>query len=149
MDAVFKEKSFAKPPFSVKTVEPKRTFLEKICLLHEEWQKENIRVERLSRHLYDLERLMDTEHGKQALKNGDLFYHIVEHRRVFTPVRGVDYDEHKPELIHVVPPDSVIADYETDYNTMQESMFAGESLSWKELMNRLELLQKRINNLEW
>lgn len=149
VDVVFKEQSFAKPSFSVKTVEPKRTFLEKICLLHEEWQKENIRVERLSRHLYDLERLMDTEHGKQALKNGDLFYHIVEHRRVFTPVKGVDYDQHIPKLIRIVPPESVIANYETDYNTMQESMFAGESLSWKELMNRLELLQKRINSLEW
>ncbi|MEL6304945.1 MAG: nucleotidyl transferase AbiEii/AbiGii toxin family protein [Bacteroidota bacterium] len=149
VDSNFKGQSFAQPPFSVRIVEPKRTFLEKICLLHEEWQKDTIRVERLSRHLYDLERLMDTDHGKEALKDGGLFYHIVGHRRAFTPIKGVDYDGHKPELIRIVPPDRMIGNYEADYKNMQESMFAGESLSWKELVKRLELLQKRINNLDW
>ena len=43
-----------------KTVLPERTFLEKIFLLHEEYQKENSRTERMSRHLYDLEKIMDS-----------------------------------------------------------------------------------------
>lgn len=149
VDSTFTDQPFAQSPFPVRTVEPRRTFLEKICLLHEEWQKDNIRVERLSRHLYDLERLMDTDHGKEALKDGELFYHIVEHRRSFTPVRGIDYDGHRPELMRIVPPDSVIGDYEADYKKMQESMFAGESLSWESLIERLNELQDRINGLEW
>jgi len=148
VDKEFDSQSFASPSFPVRTVEPQRTFLEKICLLHEEWQKKDIRVERLSRHLYDLERLMDTKHAKAAFANRDLFYHIVEHRAVFSPVKGVDYNNHRPQLIRIVPPDSVIKEYETDYKEMQESMFAGESLSWEELMTRLAILQKRINSLE-
>lgn len=149
VDSTFKGKTFGQSPFYVRTVEPRRTFLEKICLLHEEWQKKNIRVERLSRHLYDLERLMDTKHAKEALKDGFLFYHIVEHRRSFTPIGGIDYEKHRPELMRIMPPDNIISDYEADYKSMQESMFAGESLSWEELVKRLELLQKRINNSKW
>lgn len=149
VDAEYKTQSFSMPSFPVKIVEPQRTFLEKICLLHEEWQKENIRVDRLSRHLYDLERLMDTEHSKASFANGNLFYHIVEHRITFTAVKGVDYDNHKPKSIRIIPPDSVINEYEKDYKEMKESMFAGESLSWEELIDRLKTLQEQINNLKW
>src|SRR5699024_4916392 len=41
----------------------KRTFLEKVFLLHEEFQKNpgELRAERLSRHLYDVEKMMDEE----------------------------------------------------------------------------------------
>lgn len=59
----FDNTMYTEIPFSVPTVEPVRTFLEKAFLLHEEFSKaaENIRHIRMSRHLYDLERLMDTE----------------------------------------------------------------------------------------
>ncbi len=44
----------------IPTVLPIRTFLEKAFLLNEEYQKKVPRSERMSRHLYDIERLMDT-----------------------------------------------------------------------------------------
>src|SRR5690606_16667145 len=74
--------SFASKPFYVSTVLPQKTFLEKVFLLHEEFSQapEKIRVSRLSRHLYDLEKLMDTEHGINALKNTELYNNIVTHR---------------------------------------------------------------------
>lgn len=74
--------NFTDSPFLVSTVLPKRTFLEKVFLLHEEFSQapEKIRVHRLSRHLYDLEKLMDTEHGIEALKNTQLYHNIVSHR---------------------------------------------------------------------
>ena len=56
----------------VRTVVPSRTFLEKLFLLAEEFQKEKPRSVRMSRHLYDLEKLMDTEYGKEALSNREL-----------------------------------------------------------------------------
>lgn len=67
----FSQQSFVTVPFEIPTVLPQRTFLEKIFLLHEEFSQETekIRFDRLSRHLYDLEKLMDTEHGIEALKN--------------------------------------------------------------------------------
>ena len=54
---------FGELVFPIYAVVPSRTFLEKAFLLHEEFQKENPRVERMTRHLYDLERLMDTDFG--------------------------------------------------------------------------------------
>ncbi len=78
----FSQQNFATAPFTIATVLPQRTFLEKIFLLHEEFSQEveKIRIDRLSRHLYDLEKLMDTEHGIEALKNTDLYNNIVAHR---------------------------------------------------------------------
>ncbi len=149
VDREFNEEPFTNPAFAVRTVEPQRTFLEKIFLLHEEWQKDSIRVERLSRHLYDLERLMDTDHAKKAFKDADLFYHIAEHRSAFSPLKGIDYTKHKPSSIQVIPPPSVIQKYAADYNLMQESMFAGESLSWDDILRRLTILQERIHQLNW
>lgn len=66
-----------------RTVVPSRTFLEKIFLLAEEFQKARPRHVRMSRHLYDLERLMDTEYGKAALADDALYNAIIEHRRTY------------------------------------------------------------------
>ena len=66
----FPKQNFASKSIIIPTVLPQRTFLEKVFLIHEEFSQkpEKIRVDRLSRHLYDLEKLMDTEHGSKALK---------------------------------------------------------------------------------
>lgn len=149
VDREFESADFANTTFDVRTVEPQRTFLEKIFLLHEEWQKKNIRVDRLSRHLYDLEKLMDTDHAKKALEDGNLFYHIAEHRSTFSSLKGIDYANHKPSLIQIIPPDSVIENFETDYKVMQESMLAGESLTWGKLIKRLTQLQKNLRLVDW
>lgn len=149
VDKEFESAVFTSPTFAVKTVEPQRTFLEKIFLLHEEWQKDKIRVDRLSRHLYDLERLMDTDHAKKAFKDKELFYHIAEHRSTFSPLKGINYANHKPNLIQIIPPNTIIEGYQVDYNIMQESMFAGESLSWDAILKRLTELQERIRAFDW
>ena len=92
----FPDLNFADKPFSITTVLPQRTFLEKVFLLHEEFSQapEKIRTNRLTRHLYDLEKLMDTEHGIEALKNTMLYNNIVAHREKFNAIRGIDYANH-------------------------------------------------------
>ena len=75
----------------VRTVVPTRTFHEKLFLLAEEFQKEKPRSVRMSRHLYDLEKLMDTEYGKEALSNRKLYDTIVEHRKAYYTLK-VNYD---------------------------------------------------------
>ena len=64
----------------IKTVSPARTFLEKAFLLCEEYQKKTPRTYRMSRHLYDLEKLSHTPYMEMALNDSDLYYDIVEHR---------------------------------------------------------------------
>lgn len=145
----FPKQSFASAPFAIPTVLPQRTFLEKIFLLHEEFSQETekIRIDRLSRHLYDLEKLMDTEHGVDALKNTELYSNIVSHREKFNPLRGLDYANHVPSKISIIPPEGVSKEYEKDYEAMSTFMIYGEALKFDQLMKRILELQIRINTL--
>jgi hypothetical protein len=145
----FKGNPFADRDITISTVNPERTFLEKIFLLHEEFQKptEKIKVDRLSRHLYDLEKLMDTEFAEKGLGDKELYQHIVEHRKTITPLRGIDYANHTPDKINHIPPENIIEEWRKDYKQMQESMIYKESLSFDKLVERLEVLKKRINKL--
>ena len=135
--------------FVIPTVLPQRTFLEKIFLLHEEFSQEpeKIRIDRLSRHLYDLVRLMDTEHGFAALKDKELYNNIIVHREKFNPLRGIDYGNHTPDKIKIIPPDTVIKEYESDYSEMTKFMIYGEALTFDRLVKRISELQNRINEI--
>lgn len=142
---------FADKPITIPTVNPERTFLEKIFLLHEEFQKpsEKIRVDRLSRHLYDIEKLSSSGYADIALKNDDLYNTIVIHRSKFSPIAGVDFANHSPDKIAFIPPKHLLSDWEADYKQMRENMIYGEVLSFDELIKKLRVLQTRVNKVEW
>jgi len=143
------EQSFSGKPFKVLTVSPKRTFLEKAFLLHEEFSKpkDQIRNSRMSRHLYDLERLMDSEYGKEALLDVSLYKTIVTHRAKYTPIRGINYSNHNPDKINFVPPKELISEWFKDYKTMQNNMIYGESLSFEQLLDRMNELKNRFSQI--
>jgi predicted nucleotidyltransferase component of viral defense system len=145
----YKGKAFADNNIIIPSVNPQRTFLEKIFLLHEEFQLpiEKIKVERKSRHLYDVEKLMDTEYAMAALDNTALYQTIVEHRAKLTPLRGIDYANHTPDKINPIPPDAMMGEWEKDYQIMQESMLNNPSLPFNKLIERIQELKSRINNL--
>lgn len=147
----FKGRNFADATITIPTVNPERTFLEKIFLLHEEFQQpeEKIKVERRSRHLYDIGKMMDTQYSEKALTDKNLYQHIVEHRRTITPLRGIDYANHSTNKISFIPPASMIGKWEKDYKQMQESMIYKQSLPFHELIAKLQSLQNRINKLKY
>lgn len=111
-------------------------------MLHEEFSQrsEKIRVDRLSRHLYDLERLMDTEYGKAALQDKVLYESIVTHREKFNAIKGLDYSQHKPDKISILSPETVRTQYQKDYRQMTEFMIYGETQSYERLIERLKQL---------
>lgn len=144
---VFADRPFADKAITIPIVNPERTFLEKIFLLHEEFQKpqEKIRVERLSRHLYDIEKLSQTEYAEIALRDIELYNTIVKHREKFTPISGIDYTNHSPDKISFIPPDAILKDWQQDYEIMKQAMIYDNPLPFDELIKRLTELQKRIN----
>lgn len=146
--SVFMNQNFVIEPFEVVVVIPTRTFLEKIFLLHEEFfkPKDKIRHLRMTRHLYDLERLMDHSYGKEALEDKKMFQTIVEHRKKYTPLRGIKYDLHTQQTLNFIPPETMIELWEEDYKTMRENMFYGESLEFEELIKRLKKLNERFKD---
>ncbi|WP_435138385.1 nucleotidyl transferase AbiEii/AbiGii toxin family protein [Formosa sp. A9] len=147
IDEQFKSLPFAQQAFDVQVVLPARTYIEKILLLHEEFSKpvEKIRTERLTRHLYDLEKLMDTSHGKLAVTNDELFKAIVAHRQSVTPLRGLDYSNHVKGKLSILPPESILKSWEQDYKTMQDNMIVGESLTWTVLLERIKKIEDAFN----
>ena len=141
---------FSGEPFSILTVNPQRTFLEKIFLLHEEFCKpaEKIRHNRMSRHLYDLEQLMDSQYGKAALENTELYRLIVRHREKYTPIRGLNYSSLLPQTINFIPLQEVSELWKRDYEGMQASMIYGKSLDYTTLIERLHELKDRVRRVK-
>jgi hypothetical protein len=142
----FNDQDFADPAFEVPTVEPRRTFLEKAFLLHEEFLRapDQVRVRRMPRHLYDLEKLMDTEHGTQALNDDGLYQEIVTHRSRFYKRNHVNYETLARNTINFIPPAHALEACRNDYAEMSEAMFYGTVLTFDELIIRLQYLQQRF-----
>jgi len=150
IDETFAGKTFADKVFEVSVVAPERTFLEKICLLHEEFSKydERIRVNRMSRHLYDIVRMLSTPIAEKALSNTDLYKSIIAHRRMFIAMKDFDYETLNPATINIVPPEFVVAKWEEDYSKMQ-TMIYGEYIPFNRLIDKIKELNEKINRIEW
>jgi hypothetical protein len=134
---------------SFKSVLPERTFLEKLFLLHEKYQKDYPRTARMSRHLYDLEKMMDTSFAEAALQNTDLYKTVINHRKKFNNIQGLDYKTHYPELIQICPPENLMNEWEKDYRQLQESFIYEKSKSFVELTGRLQELTDRIRMIKF
>ena len=132
---------------TIKTVLPTRTFLEKMFLLAEEFQKERPRSVRMSRHLYDLEKLMDTQYGHDALSNRILYDAIVEHRRAYYALKSVNYTLLQPSTINFMIPEQHKEEWNADYANMRRFFIYGQSLDFDMLMNRMIELQMRVRNM--
>ncbi|MEO9511819.1 MAG: nucleotidyl transferase AbiEii/AbiGii toxin family protein [Flavobacteriaceae bacterium] len=143
---LYPDRPFADTPITIPCVNPERTYLEKLFLLHEEFQrpKDKIRVRRLSRHLYDLTKIFESEHKPKALDE-TLIISIIEHRERFSGMKGVDYNSLYPPSLNPIPPDKLIKDWEEDYKTMQTNMVPGDSLSFEELLNTVKEATEEYN----
>ena len=140
---MIEDETFAHIP----TITPTRTFLEKAFLLNEEYQRRSPRTDRMSRHLYDLERLMDTRFATEALSDMQLYGEIISHRQRFYHVGGVDYALDLPATIAFCPTGEILKRMKTDYDAMKSSMIYGDKLDFASLIDRLETLQRRFNAL--
>jgi len=131
-----------------KSVLPERTFLEKIFLLHEEYQKDNPRTERMSRHLYDLEKIMESPYAESALQNTELYKTIISHRQKFNNIQGIDYRTHYSDQIQICPPVKLRNDWREDYENLRESFIYDKSKkTFDELIARMLELTNRMRKI--
>ncbi len=151
IEDAYPDEDFSLPIFAVPTVVPGRTFLEKIFLLHEEFTRPNgcTRIERITRHMYDIVKMMDKPFAMEAMQNVQLYEDIVVHRRKFTAWSGLDYTTHLPLTISFLPPDSIKDVLRDDYKQMQIGFIYADTPSFDEIMERLQVLQDRFRSLKW
>ena len=151
IDQVYPTAPFAEPKFAVRAVRPERTFLEKLFLLHEEFSKPQgqVRVERMSRHMYDIGQILKTSIAERAINDQELYRQVVEHRRTFIGLRGFDYDTLYPSTLNVIPPVDIIDEWRTDYENMRLHMIYGESVTFDELVGQLKNFNEEIASRGW
>ena len=150
IEEAYPNEAFTSEKFKVPTVLAGRTFLEKVFLLHEEFNRLGgcTRLDRMSRHMYDIERMMDRDFAERAMKDTEMYVEIVKHRKTFTAWSGMDYRTHHPGTISFLPPENIDTILRDDYRKMQEGFIYGTSLSYDELKGRLTELQERFRRLE-
>jgi hypothetical protein len=139
VDEHYSETDFSEKEFIVNTTNPQKTFLEKLILLHEEFQKppDKIRHLRMSRHFYDMGQILNSEYGQAALKNTSLFENIIAHRKVLTPIKTTNYETLTLQNLNIIPPDEFLGNYKSDYKEMQSTMIHGESLDFDKLLEKI------------
>jgi hypothetical protein len=152
VDEFYAGRDFIEPLFDVPTVNPERTFLEKLFLLHEEFHRpaEKMRVDRLSRHLYDIYHLTKAGIGFRAINNKELYETIVAHRYKFSRVGDVNYNLHNPLTVNPIPVSEKMGEWKTDYTKMKEDMIYEENKpSFEELIKNLIDLRNQLQVLNW
>jgi len=132
----------------VKVLSPKRTFWEKITLLHAENNINRVeRVkERLSRHLYDIVMLSRSSIGVEAINDIALLDTVAKHKSFYYRSNAAKYDEAKVGTLRIVPKGEILEAFRVDYEKMR-SMFAGEVIEFDVIIKELQILENEINNL--
>ncbi len=131
---------------NVTTAAPQKTFLEKAFLLHELFSVEHdtLPAKRRSRHLYDLNRMMDRDFAVATVRDDVLWEHIRHHRERFASMLGVDYSGDIRDRVCLVPPEKHIEDWKKDYQYMCDSMIYGEKPTFTELIESIRELERRF-----
>jgi len=136
------------PTAEVPVLAGERTFWEKATLIHVECLRDDFeaRVERKSRHWYDLARMADHEIGKKALPDRALLADVVRHKKVFFASAQAHYDDCLSGRLVLVPKNANLDALRKDYEAMRAGgMFEREPLAFGALMERLTALQEQVN----
>ena len=149
IEDAYPDEDFAMPKVKVPTVLPGRTFLEKIFLLHEEFTRPGgcTRIERLTRHMYDIVKMMDKPFATEAMNNHVLYNEIVAHRKAFTAWSGLDYNTHHPQTINFVPPTEIEPVLRNDYEQMKYGFIYKDAPTYDYLVEKLKELLLSYRNI--
>lgn len=136
------------PTAEIPVLAGERTFWEKATLIHVECLRDDFdaRVDRKSRHWYDLARLADHEIGNKALLDRALLQDVVRHKKVFFASAQARYDDCDSGSLVLVPKDANLEALRKDYEAMRAGgMFESEPVAFGALIERLTALQKQVN----
>jgi hypothetical protein len=135
---------------AVRTVDPERTFWDKVVILHglRCWFDRRGELkgggQRVSRHYYDLHRLAPTPTGASAIGDKALGADCVAHARMFFNRPDFDLTSAAPGSFAIAPHDAMIEQLRTDYRAMQGMIF-GEPPAFEAVLKSIASLEARLN----
>jgi len=137
---------FSKKETEILTVSAKRTFWEKVTILHHEAnRREGLAMPaRYSRHYYDLYCIANSPVKDEALCDLSLLSKVVGFKMKFYPQRWAKYEEAVPGTLRLVPPEYRFDELRRDYAGMREMMF-GEYPEFDSMMDCIKQLEEEIN----
>ena len=139
---------FKQPSTEILTVLPKRTFWEKVTILHREaYRPENSTVPtRYSRHYYDLYCMVNSSVKTEAFADLDLLDKVVRFKDKFYRCSWAKYDEAKPGAMKLIPSEKNIKVLKDDYEHMK-NMIYGEKPDFGVILEAVKKLEDEINTL--
>lgn len=142
--------AYRETPFPVTAVEPRKTFMEKLLLLHEKFgtgRATGEAGERQSRHLFDLWQM--SRHGilAQVMDDPGLYEAVIEHRRHYIRLKDVDYDAMRLQQLLFLPPYELLSSFGKDYAAMREEMIYGNAPDFEGLLAGLRELNLQLASI--
>ncbi len=131
--------------FSISTLAPERTFLEKLLFIHETLEGFNKGSEKKSRHYYDLYKLYQSGVFEKIKSNRELLNTVVQHRQTFFRYNTMDYSDILSKGVKVTLPQESWADWRGDYSRSAVMIYS-KIPSFEELMTFADQLEKEFND---
>lgn len=134
----------------ITTVEPQRTFWDKVVILHglRAWYDRRGQLrhagQRVSRHFFDVFRLLQSHLGERAMEDRTLGADCARHARMFFNSPDFDLDHAVAGTFTLVPPADMQALLERDYDAMA-MMITGTVPPFADVMKAIGVLEQRLN----
>ncbi|WP_447932451.1 nucleotidyl transferase AbiEii/AbiGii toxin family protein [Sphingopyxis fribergensis] len=134
----------------ITVVDAERTFWDKVVILHglRRWYEIRGQLrgngQRISRHYYDLFRLLQSEIGQAAMANKELGADCVAHARMFFNRPDFDLASARSPTFALCPEGGMIDDLRQDYRAMSVMIF-GEPPAFETVIETIAELQKSLN----
>lgn len=140
---------FEKHSCKVNTILAKRTFWEKVTILHQEANrdKEKKLPIRYSRHYYDLAMMAESSIKDEAIADLSLLKQVVDFKLKFYPATWAQFEMAKPGSLKLMPSDFHIKELQKDYKELQNMIFH-KNLEFAQILNRLQNLEDEINTFK-
>lgn len=136
----------------VRTVDPERTFWDKVVILHglRRWFDKRGELkgggQRVSRHYHDLHRLVATAVGAAAIKERALGEDCVAHARMFFNRPDFDLGSAVPGSFALAPHDEMVEQLRADYRAMQGMIF-GDPPAFEAVIDSIASLEASLNKM--
>jgi hypothetical protein len=125
----------------------KRTYWEKITLLHAEYHRDPKKPlpGRLFRHYYDIVMLDKSNLTHAALQEPTLLNDVVRNKVIYFPSKWANYDEANIGTLKIYPKEVFIEQLKQDHRNMTE-MFFGAAPDFNDTLSAIQNIERLINN---
>jgi len=142
-------KAFEQPKVRVDAIAAKKTFWDKVTILHVEAHRPDGKQQpqRYSRHYYDLYQMINSTVRQEALDDLPLLDDVINFKWKFYPQGWANYQGAAEGEFKLLPSQQMRKFLQKDYAQMKEMIF-GSYPDFEDILSVIEEFQKELNALE-